>query len=265
MKSEIRELLADFKAAARIGHPESLQVALDGLRSMPEAASNAAFDESFQSQVVFPLGAVLAHPRLRRQDLLELLGDPLTAVRALAAVALAARYFEGEGREEDLRRAGQDSREEVRDAAGKALGAYAGRNPAKLFSLVSTWLAEPSHRLRQTALLAAPALIASHAEKLLSLVAGLQEDPDPGVQSALVALLIALAGAGHAEAVLALLSDWSGEPDPNAWTISKVLSASWAAGHARSAVEILERLEARTGRTRYVTNALRALERHSAK
>jgi hypothetical protein len=82
------------------------------------------------------------------------------------------------------------------------------------------------------------------------------------VQSGLAGLLIALAEAGQAGAVLALLSDWSSRPEPNGWSISKTLSASWAAGHTWEAVAILEKLQARTGRTRHVTNALRALERH---
>jgi hypothetical protein len=88
MRAEVRSLLADFKAAARIGHPESLGLALDGLRALPEIAANQALPESFLDQVILPVGQVLVSPLLPSASLRPLLDDPLAGVRAVAAVAL---------------------------------------------------------------------------------------------------------------------------------------------------------------------------------
>ena len=50
MKPELRTLITDIKAAARIGHAESLWLALDGLLDLPEVAGNPQMSEAFITQ-----------------------------------------------------------------------------------------------------------------------------------------------------------------------------------------------------------------------
>lgn len=265
MKAEIRELLADFKAAARLGHPEGLQVALDGLRDLPEAAANARLSEAFIQQALLPLGRALAHPQLDLLYLRPLLEDPLAAVRAVAAVALAARFFAGaQVSEQDLRRAGRDHRPEVRAALGQALGQAGADQAEALLELLSPWLALPAGpRLRQAALLALPYLVPVKGPDLLPLVQPLADEADPQAQAALVTALVALAAGNQPGPVLDLLARWAAAVAPNEWVITRTLSASWAAGHRLQAEAILKVLETRTGPTRHIASARQALARHT--
>ena len=131
-----------------------------------------------------------------------------------------------------------------------------------MFSLGETWMQDSSPRLRQTALAFLPALAPSHGERLIDLCASLEDEQDNGVRAALVAALVDLARAGQAEPVLDLLASWASGTSPKTWVVSKTLSASWAAVHPKRALSILETIQSRTGKTKEITNALRALERH---
>jgi hypothetical protein len=137
-----------------------------------------------------------------------------------------------------------------------------------LLEVALPWLRDPSPRLRHTSLLALAArageagFTGAYGLDVLERLEGLQADPDPEVKGGLAAVLIALAQAGLAEAVLDRLECWAGEREPSDWVISQVLSAAWAAEHPARTEAILQRLEAQTGLTRYVTNTRRALERN---
>ena len=270
MKAELRLLENDFKAAARIGQRESLEGAFARLRALPEAASNQPLSEAFLSRLVPALAASLALPRLPAAALRPFLKDPLVAVRSVAAAALGKRYQAGlEAPLQDLLKAGRDARPEVRRSLAESLGEAGAGDPARLWELVTPWIQDSSPRLRHSALLALakrseePGFIAERGRELLEQLEGLQSDPDPEVRGGLAAVLTAAARNGLHAPVLDALQRWAGEPEPSSWVISQVLSAAWAAQHLDRAGDILKTLEARTGLTRYVTNARRALERHA--
>lgn len=268
MKSEIRELLADLKAAVRIGHPESLQVALDGYRILPEVAGNAMIKESFIRQTILPLGEVLAYPRLDMNHIETLLDDPLSGVRALGAVASGVRFLKVQGVDEhDLRHPGQDQRPEVRIALGEALAKHAQENHALLLALVRDWLgngvsAAPSARLRLSALIALRGLITEYGDEVLPLLADLPVEDDRETRSAHIETLVSAAESGRETAVYELLATWGAEPEPDTWMIAKTLSFAWAVRNTAEAEAILHVLETKVGEDQAIDRAKRALARH---
>jgi len=267
MKSEIRELIADIKAAVRIGHPESLQVALDGYRILPEVAGNAMFNQSFIRQTVLPLGEVLAYPRLDMKYIETLLDDPLSGVRALGAVAFGVRFLEGQGVDaHDLRRPGRDQRPEVRMALGEALAKHAQENLVLLLALVNDWLGRgggtPSARLRLSALIAMRGLISDYGDELIPLLNASPAESDRETRGAHIEALISAAESGHETVVYELLATWAAEPEPDTWMIAKTLSSAWAARDPAEAEAILQALEIKVGEDRAIERAKRSLARH---
>lgn len=271
MKAEIRELLTDFKAAARLGHPDSLAVAMEGLRALPEVSGNEAFGEAFLDKVILPVGEALKHPRVDENLLSAWLDDPLTGVRAVSAAALAGRWTAGAGFAEVLRRAGSDPRAETRMALAKALARGGAEEPQATARLASGWLEDRSPRLRQSALLTLNGLAESSpvdrtwTEEILARLDALSGEADPEVRAALVAALVSLAEAGYPDLLLDLLERWANLESDNTWVITRTLSASWAADHPVRASAILDRLAGRAAAGRYVESARRALDRHQAR
>ena len=85
MDALLLELLTDLKAAARLGHPEALETALDAVRALAES--------DLPPTALVPLGRAL---ELAPASVLRpLQTDPDPAVRALAAVGLAGHYLLG--------------------------------------------------------------------------------------------------------------------------------------------------------------------------
>lgn len=265
MTSPYLHLLTDLKAAARIGHPASLALALDVLRALPPVAANQPLSPRLLQQLILPAGRALAHPRLPLAHLRSLAQDPLAAVRALAAVALAIRWSQDHSPHRDeLTRAARDPRNDVRAALAMALKESAPAPPQQLFDLVEAWLTDDSPRLRQVALGLIPTLAATHPDGVFALLSPLHQDADPDVRAALVAALAQLSQDGCAPQVLDLLSAWSEASHPNAWVIARALSASWAARHPDQALRILRMLVEQLGTHKQVLNALGALARHGA-
>jgi len=268
MKSEILELIADLKAAVRIGHPESLQVALDGYRVLPEVSGNAVLNLAFIRQAILPLGEVLAYPRLAMSNIETLLDDPLTGVRALGAVASGVRFLAGQGVDaDDLRRPGRDQREGVRVALGEALAKHAQENPPRLLALVSDWLghgvsAAPSARLRLSALIALRGLISDYGDELIPLLAALPSESDRETRVAHIETLVSVAESGRETAVYELLATWGSETEPDTWMIARALSSGWAARNSAESEVILQALETRVGEDRAIERAKRALAQH---
>ena len=268
MKSEIRELVADFKAAVRIGHPESIQVALDGYRALPEIAGNAALSQAFLEQVSLPIGEVLAFPRLDVEQLYSLLDDPSAGVRALGAVALGVRFLAGQGvAADDLQRSGRDHRAEVRVALGETLARYARQDPQRLLALVGDWLgngaeAGGSWRLHHSALFALRGLIPDYGDQVIPMLAALPKESDRDTRGAHVETLTMLAENGYRQSVYEILERWVAEEEPDAWMIAKTLSSAWAAVDLRHSETILNALERRVGEHRAIERTKRALSRY---
>ena len=261
MNTDIRTLIIDIKAAARIGHTESLWVALDGLLDLPQVAGNPTMDAAFIEKTILPIGQALSAPRLRMAALQPLLDEPQAALRACAAAALAFRLLRQEKfSSKQLAKPGKDSRQDVRLALRLALAEAAEDHPERLVPLVDEWIAARSPRQQAIAI----GLLTILPEKALNALAGLENPSDPEVRAALVEALTGLAQNGQAEAVLGLLADWAANRENNIWVICKTLSGSWAANYPQAALEILPVLLPKTDNPKQIINTLQALHRHGA-
>lgn len=272
-KAQLRELTADLKAAVVIGQQEAVSVALDGLRQLPDIAGNHPIGEAFLEQAILPLGHILSGGRIPASRLVDYLRDPLTGIRAVASAALGLRFCsQGDVQEGDLRRAGSDTREEVRVALAKALIEGTPFSPEQVLLLGSAW-ARPHKggaswpvvelRLCTTALAFLTAFAQSQPEALLVVCLLLHRDGELQVRAGVADLLLALAESGHSRAVLERLSGWAQEQQPNEWLICRALSGSWASRELEMAEEILKSLEKQVGTSSQVSNARKALERHA--
>lgn len=248
MKSYLRDLIPDLKAAARIGHPHSLQAGLDGLRALPEVKGNSKLQLSFIESVILPAGLALCSRSLAL-DLLEqiLQKDPLAGIRATSAVALGARYAIGENVPESmLREAGLDERAEVRQALTLGMTRVSS-HPARLVGLLQTWLRDQSPRLQESALLALTALQIADPGDFLARICALEPGMNEAVDKALVTALVSLADRGAGEAVIACLEGWANLNAPPLWVITRTMMRGWVSPYSHKAGEILNLLQARLG------------------
>jgi hypothetical protein len=261
MNPEIRSLLTDIKAAARIGHTESLWLALDGLLDLPQVAGNPQMNAAFLAQAVLPIGEALAHPRLQSHTIRHLGDEPQAALRAICAAALAMRHFsKGDVKIKDLKKLGQDPRQDVRQALSLALKQAGNSQPEQLWEFANAWLEEPSPRLQTAAL----SLLPDFGARALERLAEFDPNSDPEVRAALAETLTALAQTGETEKVLQQLNTWAAQGERHLWVITKTLSSSWSAGHASRALDVLECLGQTSGKHKQIRNAIKALERHGA-
>ena len=261
MKTEIKQLLRDLKAAAALGRPEAIDVTLNGLLSFPGVGSNDRMEEGFIEQVILPVGKLLTS--LKSSQLRPLLDHQLAVGRAIGAAALAYRFIEGQDvGQKDLRKPAGDTRPDVRTALGRTLFVAADAAPEKLLNLGTTWIMQPAPKLRHTALIFLPVLGSYYGERIIDLLRSLGSEDDRDVRSALVDALNHLAQSGLAESVLGLLVLWSSESRPNSWVICRVLSASWAADHPAEVGSIVRDLATKIGETSEISNVLKALKRH---
>ena len=264
MKADARQLLRDLKAATLIGNPAAVDMALNGLLALPGVAANDRMNPGFIEKVILPIGQALMP--LKTSHLRPLLDHPLAAGRALGAAALANQFIAGlDATAKDLRKPANDPRQDVRTALSQSLLVAGSQNPSKLLDLATPWLMNAAPKPRATALIFIPALAENYGKRVVGLLGPIGGDPDREVRAALVDALNALARTGLAESVLGLLALWAGEAQPNAWVISRVLSAAWAAEHPAEAESILRELSAKTETESQVKSAVEALARHGVK
>lgn len=251
MNPLLRELLTDLKAAALIGHPDTLQSALDGVRELD--------DDDLPTSALVPLGRALTP--LPAKTLKPLFVDDDPAIRALVSVALGERYMHGRDVAlPDLHPSAKDPNPEVRAALARALIEFAPHHPDKITPLLDAWLQPPTPegtapRPLIPALILFPFSPAPPFPRLIPL--DIIEDHD--FRDTLITCLSTLAEKGYAAPVFDLLSQWIARPEPNVWVITHALSASWAQAHHEQAIRTLETLAEKAGMIRPI---LRALERH---
>ena len=248
------ELLIDLKGAARLGSPEALDLALEGLAAWKAFTANARLEDESVVKVLVPLGEVLAAPTVPADYLHHLAGHTLAGGRALAATALALRVLRGENNfAPALTRLAGDKRAEVRLAATTTLARHGSAHFAAAEGLLQTWL-QPSRssRLLATALQAAAALASQHPRQILGLLKNLtpQQYTLPEIQRPLGEALKHAAAAGESAGVLALLTAWAQTSNPPAEAILRALHAGWARQHAPAARQVLAALEATVGPSR---------------
>lgn len=262
MKPHIREILADIKAAVRIGHADSIEAALEQVRKLP--------DELLPPAMLVPLGRAL-HP-LPAHKLRPYQEDDDPAVRALAGVALAERWLKFEDvAVEDLNRGAGDPNPEVGQAvagclADLASAATPGQILSPIIQLASKWITSPNSNTILAGLKLFPSTLVNHVasateqQKIYELFQPLYLATEHEVREMLVSCLNTIASvkpARHGDVVvLELLSDWAQRPEPNVWLITQVLSASWALNHKVKAITILQRLSAQAGLTRPIIRAI---------
>lgn len=261
MKNDTRQLIRDLKTATVLGNPEAVNIALNGLLDFPGVAANDRMSEGFIEKTILPVGKALA--ALKASHLRPLLNHKLAAGRAIGAVGLADRFMIGSDTSpKDLYEPANDPRMDVRYSLGRELLAVGYKDPQKIFEVGASWLKNAAAKPRYTALVFIPAIAESHGTCLVSLLDPLCNEVDREVRTALVEALNALARAGLKESVLLLMTSWASEPQPNAWVISRILSASWAAGFPTQAAAILQELSAKPGTSSQVKSAVEALARH---
>ena len=264
MKNRTQQLLRDLKAAAVLGNPEAVDIAMDGLLAFPGVAANDRMSDGFIEKTILPVGKALAP--LETSQLRPLITHNLAAGRATGAVALADQFMVGKyANRKDLGKLANDPRVDVRLSFGRGLILVGNRNPQKLFDLGSSWLTNSKPKPRYTALIFLPSLAESHGEHIIDSFSSLNDDTNREVHAALVDALNILARAGHAESVLNMLTLWTSEKRPNGWVISRVLSASWVCEYPSETETILRNLSLKTGTASQVRSAIEALDRHGLK
>ena len=265
MKTEIQTLLTDVKAAARIGHAESLWVALDRLFDLPEVAGNPPMSEAFINQTILPIGETLANPRLTPSMLTPLVKQSHAAIRAIAAVSLAHKMFEdNKVTLKDLKSLGSDPRRDVRSVLSLVLSQKGKQQPERLIEIVNSWIKADSSRLREVAIQLIPAIAEQNPSKAMKILEGFSITGDPELRSTFVNALVQLAQIELESEILALMETWAKEPENYLWVIGKALSRSWAVNQPERSLDILSALGAALGPKKDITNALKALERHGA-
>lgn len=264
MKHDYRVILTDVKAAARIGHADSLWLALDGLIELPEVAGNPLLSENFLSQAVLPIGHALAQSRLNNATLRPLADQPQAALRAIAATALITRYLNGGATTlEQLSRLGQDSRKDVRQ--GLVLAAQtAGEQPELLMELIVAWLAAPSPRKQSVALQLLPTLAANDPGKAIRLIEDFKISSDAEVRAEVVEVLVWIANQGQGHKVIEVLNTLT-NPDKTAqWVVAKTLARPWTAKYPEAAMDILGDLSRQAGPQKLVYKAILAISQQGA-
>jgi hypothetical protein len=269
LKSSYRAVLADLRAASALAQPEAIDLALEGVRRLPEISGNQSFNQSLIDQLLLPAGVLLIPPRVPLTYLEKLSQDQLAAIRCLAAAALVPlALLDNQEAANLLESCARDRRPEVRLTVERAMVRKADGAPFQLLALARRWLVAGQQQgvpsMQVTALRALLPLAPSFSAALLEICAEVHACPDEGVKGALVELLVALGNVREAENVLALLQTWAQEPQPNDWVICRTLGAAWAREHPVRAEKILQELYLRTGPTRNINHVRQAFERSAS-
>lgn len=266
MKSDIRILLRDIQAAARIGHTESLWAALDLLQDLPQVAGNHPMSESFINQVVLPVGEAVGAAQMNQSALRPLANHSLAVYRAAAGIALLRQYLDGRNGTtlQSVNALAQDPRQDVREAIRLAALHANQADPQKLEELYQAWQSSGAPRLQALAYQLLPNLPGEIVLQKLETLEAEALASQPEVRKTLASTLSTLAANGHAEEVLAILARWASRPEPDHRIITRCLTNSWAARHPAESLQILTTLASRTGPKKRIRRALESLYRHGA-
>lgn len=264
MKGLLRTILTDLKAAVRIGHPDAIAAALEGLAAQSEIASNQTLADDFISQVILPFGEVLSHSRTPDQVLESFAEDPTTGIKAIAIVAQVLRLLrEDEPDIGELTRLANDSRADIRVTLVRALASAGSDSNSITNSLAKEWLQSEDKRVQQTGLQVVAKQSTPQID-ILEFIADIGTYPDRELNQDVVSALINLAQKDAAQEVLSQFKEWLDAEPPNSWVITRALSSSWASHYSIEALEILKSLAIMKAAHKQIISALRALIRHGA-
>ncbi len=266
MKAEIRTLLRDIQAAARIGHTESLWAALDLLQDLPQIAGNHPMSESFLNQVILPVGEAVGAARVNPSALRPLDNHHLAAYRAVAGIARLRQVLDGRNGTtlQSVNALAQDPRQDVREAIRLAALHANQADPEKLEELYQAWQSSGAPRLQALAYQILPNLPDEIVLQKLDTLEAEALASQPEVRKTLASTLSTLAANGHAEEILAILFRWAARPEPDHRIITRCLTNSWAAKHPAESLEILTELTAQLGAKKRIRKTLESLHRHGA-
>jgi hypothetical protein len=266
MKAEIRTLLRDIQAAARIGHTESLWAALDNLLDLPQVAGNHPMSETFLNQVIVPIGEAVGHARVNHAALKPLVTHPYAAFRAIAGIALLGQYLDGRNGTtlQSINALVQDPRKDVREGIRLAAIRANQADPDRMEELYQAWQGSDSPRVQALAYQILPNLPEAFALKHLEALETGALNSKPEVKRTLASTLSSLAANGQPGKVLEILAGWAAQPDPDHRMVARCLSSSWAAKVPAESLQILTDLAARTGPRKRIRKALENLHRHGA-
>jgi hypothetical protein len=266
MKSDMRTILRDIQAAARIGHVESLWAALDNLQDIPEIGGNHPLDESLLNHVILPVGTAVSRTRINKAAMRPLITHPYAAYRAIAGVALVTRLLNGTDQTspKDLNGLVQDARKDVRQAILLASVQNAGSKPEKINALYDFWQQSGATRDQSLAYQLLPHLPAEIAIQKLDAFRESIQDTPAEVRKTLSSALAALGTSGFEEEVFAILDCWASMNDPDYRIVASSLSRPWAAAYPEQSLEILTRLADKVGAKKRIRKVLQIMHRNGA-
>jgi hypothetical protein len=266
MKSDMRTIIRDIQAAARIGHVESLWAALDQLQDLPQISGNHPMNETLINQVVLPVGRAVSRTRINNAAMRPLITHPYAAYRAIAGTALLSRYLKGENHTslKDLNGLVQDPREDVRVAIQAAVIQVSDANPQKLEEIYSVWQGSKSTRVQALAYQILPHLPEEIVLQNLSTFRDSLDEYSAEVRNALASALSSIGTSGKVEAVFDLLYFWAAQDDPDFRVVARSLSKPWAASYPQQTLEILTQLVSKVGPRKRIRKALHNLARNGA-
>jgi len=267
MKNYTRTLIRDIKAAAMIGHIESLWAAIDHLAETPEVKGNHPLNDAFLNQVVVPVAQALSGPRVSKTALQPLLTHPKTAIRAVAFSALALRFLKNTNGTtlNELKVLAKEPRQEVREAVVTACQLAGPNAQEKSIELIASWLDDSSPRLQGIAIRLLPNLPAGMAFQKLAQLTEAELPANPEIRSALITTINQLGKSGSSAQAVKLLLQWADRPETFYWVITRCLANSWAAEHTEESLQILTRLAKETGPKKKIRNALQTLAHNGGK
>jgi hypothetical protein len=266
MRTDLRKILRNIQAAARIGHVESLWAALDQLQDIPQIGGNHPMNEKILNQVILPVGKSVSKTRINRAALRPLITHPYAAYRAVAGVALVTRFLNGENNTtlKDLNGLVQDPRNDVRLAIQTAAVQTNDPNPEKIEALYDTWQKSNATRIQTLAYQILPHLPEEITLKKINAFRENLYTHPPEVRKTLAKSLAHLVANGHASEVLEILTYWSTQDQPDFGLVARSLSRPWAAHFPDQALEILTKLAANAGAKRRIRKALENLYNRGA-
>ncbi len=255
--------LRDVRLAARLGTPEALDAALQGLLAEDTVAANRALPPRVLTRLIVPAGQALAVDTVPEAYRQRLARSPYAALRALAAAAWGTRFAHGQAPMRALEAVARDPRPEVRTALRLAL---THAPPSRRAALVHQWLTPrtPPRSPRAVALaweMAPDVLPPDELWRYATVWATHGEGPE--WQPAMVRALHVAAARDPDLAMQRLRAAWTRERWP-ARLVAQVLAGPWAAHRAQDVLALLHDLYTRYGHRRWITQALKALERHAA-
>lgn len=265
MRSEIREIITDIKAATRIGLEDSLWLSLDSLLDLPQISGNPRMEEVFIRQVILPIGEMLAESNLRIDQLHPIGKTSHAAFRAICAVALTIRFINrNEGKVQELDAFGQDPRPDVGLSLAMTAKKHSGGNLIKLNELVTHFLKSKSSRTLSVAIRLLPAIAEYNSIMAFDYIQRIPYQTEPEIRLAISETLTEMALAGHGNRVLEYMKELVSQKEDNLWIITKSLSTSWASKYSIKSLEVLKSLIITYQFNKLIHNTLQALIRHGA-